>query len=192
MKDSSCAKKWKINKDKQIHLSLSGRTKQSVTEVACWEKIEKFIPFSTSDTPNGNAWPGKIFHDDLVFIISELSSCNCNKILYAWFSLNTWLKFTSAWQGRHKMYRYLKYAFLSTTSINIDCTILDTVPCLTYAKHFNQNLQQFLYVSLLLSILLDTWRWHTMVIILCAAFDFLPKACLLKFSLVKLRRVKIH
>jgi len=47
-----------------------------VTAVACREKIEKLMPLSTSDTPNGNALPGKVFHDGLLSITLEDSSWN--------------------------------------------------------------------------------------------------------------------
>ena len=45
-----------------MYCHLSGSDKQRVTAVACCEKIAKLIPLSTSDTPSGNAWPGKIFN----------------------------------------------------------------------------------------------------------------------------------
>lgn len=60
----------------EIQCHLSGSDKQSVTAVACCEKIAKLVPMSTSDTPSGKAWPGKVFHDGLVSDIWGASSYN--------------------------------------------------------------------------------------------------------------------
>lgn len=59
---------------KIIYYDLWGRVKQRTTAVACCEKIAKLIPFSTSDTPSGNAWPGKTFKDLLAFSVGGASS----------------------------------------------------------------------------------------------------------------------
>lgn len=47
-----------------------------MTAEACCEKIAKLIPLSTSDTPSGNAWPGKILIDGVVSDTWGASSYN--------------------------------------------------------------------------------------------------------------------
>lgn len=72
-------KSWNQSYIKNIEIYFSGRTKQSVTVVACCEKIAKLIPLSTCDTPNGTACPGEISHVGLFSITLETSSWNCKK-----------------------------------------------------------------------------------------------------------------
>ena len=60
-----------------MHCHLWGSDKQSVTAVACCENMAKLILLSTSDTPSGNAWPGKILNDGVVSAISGASSWYC-------------------------------------------------------------------------------------------------------------------
>lgn len=57
-----------------IHSHLSWSDKQSVTEVACFEKREKFIPFSVFDTPRGFGTPGMLSNEESVSDITTTSS----------------------------------------------------------------------------------------------------------------------
>lgn len=59
-----------------MHCHLLESNKQSLTAVACCEKIAKLIPLSTSDTPSGNAWPGKISNDGAIWDTWGASSYN--------------------------------------------------------------------------------------------------------------------
>ena len=56
------------------HQPVGRNNRHRVTEVACCEKTEKFIPSSISETPKGNAWPGRILNASLVS--SMLRACS--------------------------------------------------------------------------------------------------------------------
>lgn len=63
-------------KEERHLTNLSGRSKHSVTAVACWEKIAKLTPVSSFDTPRGCAWPGETFQEGNGSSIGGASSWN--------------------------------------------------------------------------------------------------------------------
>lgn len=56
------------------HQLVGGINKQRVTELACREKIAKFIPFSSFEAPNGTSLPGSILNDLLISTMFRASS----------------------------------------------------------------------------------------------------------------------